>query len=35
MGWLFTDDDSRRGEGDGPRPEDDGCRLPYILGMGI
>ena len=26
MGWLFGEDDSRRGEDDGPRPEDDGPR---------
>ena len=26
MGWLFGDDDGRRGEDDGPRPEDDGPR---------
>ena len=26
MGWLFADDDGRRGEDDGPRPEDNGPR---------
>ena len=30
MGWLFGDNDGRRGEDDGPRPEDDG---PRPLGM--
>ena len=31
MGWLFADDDGRRGEDNGPRPEDDGHRPLGIL----
>ena len=26
MGWLFANDDGRRGEDDGPCPEDNGHR---------
>ena len=32
---LFTDDDGRRGEDNGPCPKDDGRRPPFILGIGI
>ena len=35
MGWLITDNDGRRGESDGPCPEDDGRFPPCILGIGI